>query len=75
MVHLSTNFNLSKYSPFHKFFHSARYSTDPIKGDDLQPPFVELPFDTWQSVIVYENDIKLEDVSEAKYMVKFGRPL
>jgi len=70
-VYLSTNSSLSGYSPHNKISWSARSGED--AGDQLQAPFVELPFDIWAQV--REDTLRLDDVAKAEHMVKFGRPL
>jgi len=73
IVYLSTNSSLSQYSPYHQKMWSYRSSAGVVRPDDLQAPFVELPFDTF--AMVKEDDVKLEQVSEPAFMVQFGRPL
>jgi hypothetical protein len=72
IIYLSTNFNLSTFSPpRHKAWslrsREATYA--------LQTPIVELPFDTWRAPIVRENQLTLELACEPEFMVRFGRPL
>ena len=73
VVYLSTNSNLSQYSPYHEKMWSYRSRSGDNKPDDMQAPIVELPFDTF--AMVKEDDVKLEEVSEPGHMVQFGRPL
>jgi hypothetical protein len=72
VIYLSTHSNLASVSPQKKLFWSSRF-VDPDL--ELQPPFVELPFDISEGGIVTENMHTLDSVCEDKFMVLFGRPL
>jgi len=73
VVYLSTNSNLSKYSPYQEIMWSYRTAEGDYKPDELQAPIVELPFDTFARV--EEDTVTLEEVSQPGHMVQFGRPL
>lgn len=73
-VFLSTSSNLSSFSPSQRLWYSARGRN--AQTDNVQPPFVELPFDTWKETIIIREDQKtLADVCETEFMARFGRPL
>lgn len=74
VIFLSTNSSLARYSPSQKRFWSSRSRDAPV--DNLQAPFVELPFDTWSSpILATEGRHKLDDVCKTEFMIRFGRPL
>ncbi|KAG6886188.1 hypothetical protein C0993_000706, partial [Termitomyces sp. T159_Od127] len=75
---LSTNSRLSEFTPSVRDFWSARpVSSELNEGDDnMNAPFVELPFDAWkQPSLVTEGTHSPEEICSLKFMARFGRPL
>ncbi|KAL6303725.1 hypothetical protein BKA93DRAFT_786438 [Sparassis latifolia] len=74
-ITLSTNSNLTKFSPPQKRHHSARV----VEGlsDPLQPPYTELPFDCLPEgkPILGTKEKTLAEVADIGFMAMFGRPL
>ncbi|KDR73813.1 hypothetical protein GALMADRAFT_633519 [Galerina marginata CBS 339.88] len=73
-VFLSTYCKLADFTPSRQYFGTDRMQLD-HRGQEanMQPPFVELPFDVFANI--REGQIKLSDVSSMDHLVKFGRPL
>jgi hypothetical protein len=73
-IMLSTNSNLSRFSPTQRAHHSARVHKE---KDTLQAPYTELLFDCLEAghPFIHPGEMKLAQVAEVGFMVKFGRPL
>ncbi|KAF7775693.1 hypothetical protein Agabi119p4_4086 [Agaricus bisporus var. burnettii] len=59
-------------------FWSARLlvSTSKESNDNLNAPFVELPFDAWKSpTIVKEGSHSGDEICSLRFMARFGRPM
>ncbi|XP_006456839.1 hypothetical protein AGABI2DRAFT_122728 [Agaricus bisporus var. bisporus H97] len=75
---LSTYSRLSEFSPSARNFWSARLlaSTSKESNDNLNAPFVELPFDAWKSpTIVKEGSHSGDEICSLRFMARFGRPM
>ncbi|KAG6863781.1 hypothetical protein C0993_010383, partial [Termitomyces sp. T159_Od127] len=75
---LSTYSRLSESAPIVRNFWSSRpKSSQSAESDDnLNAPFVELPFDTWKNpILVTEGSHSTEEICSLKFMARFGRPL
>ncbi|KAG6882510.1 hypothetical protein C0993_010255, partial [Termitomyces sp. T159_Od127] len=75
---LSTYSRLSEFAPSARNFWSSRpKSSQSAESDDnLNAPFVELPFDTWKNpILVTEGSHSTEEICSLKFMARFGRPL
>ena len=73
-IALSTNSNLSRFSPPKRAHPSNRIH----KGKDtLQAPYTELLFDCLENgqSFILPGEMTLAQVAEVGFMVKFGRPL
>ncbi|KAG6877960.1 hypothetical protein C0993_001578 [Termitomyces sp. T159_Od127] len=75
---LSTYSRLSEFTPRARTFWSSRPESNESKesDDNMNAPFVELPFDTWKnSILVTEGSHSSQQICSLKFMVRFGRPL
>jgi hypothetical protein len=73
-ITLSTNSNLSRFSPSKRAHPSNRV----VEGkDSLQAPYTELLFDCLENnkPLIRPNEMTLKEVADVGFMVKFGRPL
>ncbi|KAF7776473.1 hypothetical protein Agabi119p4_4866 [Agaricus bisporus var. burnettii] len=75
---LSSDFRLSEYSTSARNFWSSRLLSSSSKScnENLNPPFVELPFDVWKtSSIVTEGSHSADEICSPAFMARFGRPM
>ena len=75
---LSTYSRLSEFAPSARNFWSGRPMTSNSEGsdDNMNAPFVELPFDAWKKKrLVTEGKHSAEAICSLKFMARFGRPL
>ncbi|KAG6881475.1 hypothetical protein C0992_001003, partial [Termitomyces sp. T32_za158] len=74
---LSTYSRLSESTPKARYFWSSRpESSQSAESDDnLNAPFVELPFDAWkEKILVTEGSHSIAEICSLKFMARFGRP-
>ncbi|EKM76112.1 hypothetical protein AGABI1DRAFT_131627 [Agaricus bisporus var. burnettii JB137-S8] len=75
---LSSDFQLSEFSTRARNFWSSHLlpSSSTSCDENLNPPFVELPFDVWKaSSIVTEGSHSADEICSPAFMARFGRPM